>query len=400
MALGILQLSEARKKADAQLSEMRNQRAAENFLAEERLRLGQQQLQASEAQAEVQAQIALERAKLDAERIKAEREATVARSVSEFGRSGFAFIPTHAADKIPTLLGTDEVDPETGATRPTVATIEMPGYGTILQRIGGPGFEKQQAELAKINALTEKYNQDAALSQKRAQVAGFAQEERAKRIAMMEGKFSNDSLRLANNIREGLRKQAADLVTQLTISTNPEDKMRARKAAADLRYAFPEDSRERALWERTSEVIAAGMSAQQKGIPLPSTTDVETVEALGLDDVLFGEPVAEGPAPAGARPVKVVGRITDERGQTFLIGERGERIPSQDTSTPVSQLGTVNVPAEGSTPTTGKRQATPEDIQRNNALVKKYQSLPRGSAEREAARQELIQLRNTIEFTK
>ena len=397
-AMGILQAAEARKRADAQLSEMRTQRASENFLAEERLRLGQQQLQASEAQNEVQAQIAMEKAKLEAERIKMERDATVSRSVSEFGRSGFAFIPTHAADKIPSLLGAEETDPATGVSRPSVAAIEMPGYGTILQRIGGPGFEKQQAELGKINALTEKYNQDAALSAKRAEVAGFAQEEKAKRIQLMEGKFSNDSLRLANNIREGLRKQSAELVTSLLISTKPEDRERARKAAADPRYAFPDDSRERSLWERTTEMIEAGMSAQRKGLPLPTTSDVEMAEALGVDDVLFGDPPAVGTTPPGSRAVRVVGRITDERGQTFLIGERGERIPSQDTATPVSQIGAVNVQAEGSAPPTGKRKATPDDLRIKTDLVNKFRSLPKGSAEWEQLRQQLIQLRDSVDF--
>src|SRR5688572_14505819 len=118
----ILQAAESRRRADAQLSEMRQQRAAENFLAEEKLRLGQQQLQQSQINDEVRAEIAREQAKLQAERIKAERQATIGRNITDFGRTGFAFIPTEAADKIPSLLG-EETDPETGATRPTVATI-------------------------------------------------------------------------------------------------------------------------------------------------------------------------------------------------------------------------------------------------------------------------------------
>ena len=430
-AMGILQAAEARKRADAQLSEMRNQRASENFLAEERLRLGQQQLQSSEAQNEVQAQIAMEKAKLEAERIKMERDATVSRSVSEFGRSGFAFIPTHAADQIPKLMGsfgggdgvgepvtevsfrtepgglTDAsgapvggitkqdtagkvlVGPRGGGARPPdIATIELPGYGTILQRVGGPGFEKQQAELAKINALTEKYNQDAALSKKRAEVAEFAAEERQKRIQLMEGKFSNDSIRLAHNIREGLRKQADDLSAQL-LAAPPGTKVPegyeshqgdaaslGRKVAADPTYAFPENSKERDLWKRTSEMIEAGLSAQKKGIPLPGHTNPAEAEALGMDDIAFGAVLP--PEAAGTR---IAGRTT-VNGQTTLIGEGGQKFQAGPALSEGAMLSDIS--------------AFSEQLKALQELRRLWGAARAGSSEKETLRQQIIKLSQDI----
>src|SRR5262245_40034864 len=115
-ALGILQLKQQREQAKAQLAEMRNARAAQNFLAKERQDLieRQQNQQAAlhgqsiasqdyraQLQADVQKEASLARIKMETDRLALERDQTVARSITDFGRTGTAFIPSYAAAKVP-----------------------------------------------------------------------------------------------------------------------------------------------------------------------------------------------------------------------------------------------------------------------------------------------------------
>ena len=384
-ALGILQLQQQRQNADAQLAEMRNQRAANNFLDKERLRFQEQTTLRDQAQKQAQLDMEKEaasaRIKMETQRMEQERIESVSRSVADFGRTGTAFIPSYAASKIPALLGSSD---------PSVhySTIELPGAGTLLQRFTG----EDAAKVREVEARISDYRAKSALSVKRQQLVDLQVEEKRNAIAALQGGISTADARQANDQLEGLRKMSDQRVATLSTSTNPADRSLAREIAADPRRAFPEGSPERTRWDKLNTLLGAWHSTVTSGTPAPPKTNVDALEATDLKDALYSEPLAPPPA---APNVRIVGRIVD-RGQVTLIGEHGERItPRNDaeaSSLPVSQIGSIPLgPSPSASPPAAGASAGPSDPEKAeiDALIALQKDTSKPLEARQEARRKL-----------
>lgn len=388
-ATAILQLKQQKEQKAAELSEMRNQRAASNFLEQQRINL-QEQGQALQAQqfgqsqaaqqerakmdADLQREAGMARIKLETERMKQEQDQSVARSLQDFGRTGTAFIPTHASAEIPKLLSSsNSSDPN------SYTTIDVPGIGTIVQRINDP---ENQAKLAELRAHTQALSEKAAVDHAHS-LYYQTQNDTYKQ------KLENATTMVDEHVASNAQKQFNDYrqlakTSMLGAAAKGDDALAAR-IAADPAEAFAEGSKEREGMTNAQLLIQAWQRKQlQPGLDSRSGPDVQGLKALGLDGAAFGS------APG----VKVVGRITDEAGSTFFIGEHGEKIPTNDKKTLVSQVGTV--PLGSTAPPPAPTPATPgqQDAERQlTAVIRDPKSTP---AQKQAAAAQIKRLRAAL----
>jgi len=399
-ALGILQLAQQNKQKQAEISEMRAARAETNFLEKEKLANAQRmnfinqqfeseqaaaQEQMAKVRAETEKAAAEERIRFEGEKLRLERDQQVIQSLDQFGRTGSAFIPNYAAGNIPALMSSASSDF-------TIASIQIPGAGYLLQRINDPDTRMEYQE---TQAKIDGYRQKAALDYAKRQDMVIRQQQNADKVAMLNGRLDMMSVNRATDIQNQLRKEAAEVAIGLMRT----DEVAARKAQADPRYAFPEGDKRRDLWDKSLLILTTWAHQQASGIQARTSPDVAALEAAGVDDVVFAASTSPVAAPSAAPAVKIVGRIKDESGAMFLIGEHGEKIPTTDGSTPVSMIGTASgSPSSPSTTiTSSKRKATPADVAEAKRLAAAYRAATPNSPEALKLWADITKFQNEVE---
>lgn len=332
-ALSILQLKAQRDQQAAQLSEMRNQRASQNFLEQQRIDLAQQQanqnaLQVGQqfqfqkeraaADIEVQKESQLARLALETKRIEKEREESVARSLSDFGRTGTAFIPSFAASKVPELLKSAPSDASSHYT-----TLDIPGHGTLIQKVDGDAAVKIREAEAKI----AHFNAQTMLDQKRSELAAAQTAFKNKQVNNLIGKVDAQSARTAQNTIGDLRKLSNNIYTALIREDTPDARRRAAEIAADPSKAFADDSNEAQLWDSSTNLLLAFQKQALSGVAPPAAPSVDAMKNAGVDNVAFaGAPSAVAGAAPSTPSAPIVGSINDEYGNSFQIDTFGRRL--------------------------------------------------------------------------
>lgn len=406
-ALGILQLAQQRKIRQAELSEMRSARAASNFLEQERLQLAERaqslnefqagaSREAAAAQAEVQKAAQLARITIETKKIEAQREGQVVAALGDFGRTGSAFIPSWAADKIPQLTSSSS---EFG-----VATIQVPGLGTLVQRVSDP---KLKADLAETQSKIDLNNQQIAVGKAREEHLRAQTEYEMTKAGSIVGKLGGpESVRAVTSAFEDYNERARRLASSLQFSDDEKEKARGRRITLDPSEAFKDSPADAKTYADLKSFMGSFTMALAQGMDLNKTrTDFRALEALGVGDTLVA---AHNFAASQAPPETVVGRLTgpNASGQVVhkVVLSSGRTVDVDEETYKKVKLG---APVGGSAPAQqAPLQAPspapapgPSDEQRRdlveekNRLVKVFTNPNSTKEQREAARQRLVEIR-------
>jgi len=331
----ILQLNQQKQMRDAELVEMRNTRASQNFLEKERLDLqarGQQMdfLRSGQAQAgQEEAQKA--RVQLETEKIKLERDGLAVKAFDDFNRYGTAFLPNTSAADIAKFR--DAYNQQSGEATggATVHEFEIPGSGVLLQRVGGPGFEQNALELEKTRQEIEGFKQTRALQLANQQLyQERAETERTKRMNLVGGVTVRDA-EFARSAIESYRKISNN---QIRTSELAGDTARSTAIGLDWRQAFDKDKVAQSRISSLEAIIDAHIESVRGG-RAPKDTNVDALKRAGVFDDYVGA-VAEA-----QKAERIVGRISAPPGSTsqrdlrlgraregtFDVTESGKLIP-------------------------------------------------------------------------
>jgi hypothetical protein len=333
-ALGILNLAQQRKIKQAELEDMRSARAASNFLEKERLDLAErgQSLQEfqtgfnakmQEQQAEVQKASALARIQLETAKIQQEREGVVVQNLANFGRTGSAFIPTYARDKIPQL--TSSATSEFG-----IATIEIPGLGTLIQKISDPTM---RAELDKTQAEISRFQQQKALDAEKTKLTAEKAETERQQRGTVAGKIGGPTLNVINQGLADMTQRAQRLAFTLSLGS-PADQAMAKRISLDPSEAFKDNPADLKLYSQFRMAQQAIADDVARGIDVKSVkTDIKAVDAAGLTDAVLWQPPETvqgkfaGRAKGGETAYKVLlntGRVVEVDRETYRTINTGE----------------------------------------------------------------------------
>jgi len=340
----ILQLNQQKQQRDAELVEMRNPRAAQNFLEKERLDLqarGQQMdfLRSGQAQAgQEEAQKA--RVQLETEKIKLERDGLAVKAFDDFNRYGTAFLPnTSAADISKFRDAYNQKSGDTGGS--SVHEFEIPGQGVLLQRVGGPGFEHNALELEKTRQEIEGLKQTRALQLANQKLyEERAETEHTKRLNLTGGVTVRDA-EFARSALETYRKIANN---QISGATSRGEEERAKAIELNWKQAFDKDEQPKKRITNL-EAIADSYTLQvRSGRPAPTATNIEALKRAGVFEDYVGAQVEAQKAE------RIVGRISAPSGSTSQRDLRLGR--AQEGTFDVTESGKL-IPVGGSPPSLG-----------------------------------------------
>lgn len=299
-AMGILQLSEQMRQKQAELSQIRQTQAMQAWLSksgpkafgsfgdDEKRRVADAQIRHLEAQtADIQ-----NTSKLRFEQVKAEREATVARSISDFGRTGTAFIPSYAADRIPELMKSPD-----GAH---ITAIEMNG-GTLLQRLS----PEDSIKAKKIQADIDYRNSQIAVNHAKTKDLQAQEEARQQRIDLLGANVDLQTAKLGKQLYEADLKYAAALAVSLELSSNPAERARAARIKQDPAEAFLNEKGERSgpaydRFVKLQEVVDATADKLSTGKGFAPRANLRVLDDLGVSHVLGMAPPT--PSPSSSAP--------------------------------------------------------------------------------------------------
>jgi hypothetical protein len=351
----ILQLNEQRQQHQAQLEEMRSQRAAANFLEKERLTLQQQgqALQSAQFGADQAAADEARKARIQIEtdRIKKEREGLAIKAFDDFQRYGTAFLPNSSAGEIKQFR--DSYNQALGSTESgpgyTLHEFEIPGHGVLLQRVGGPEHQDKLLELQETQAKIEGLRQTRALQLANQKLyEERAETERFKRQNLVGGVTARDA-EFARSALETYRKNAANALTQARIDTSPESLKRAAAIGLDWKQAFSQDKATLDRVNNLEAIMDAFVESTRTG-KVARQTNTEALQRAGVADTYYE---AASQALFAGTGERVAGRVTAppesvsardlRQGRamagTFLVTESGVRVPVSPAEAERTPLG-------------------------------------------------------------
>lgn len=352
-ALGILNLAQQRKIKQADMEEMRAARAERNFLDKERIALAErgQSLQefqagtsakAMEFQHEIQKEAALARIKIESDKIVRERESQVIQNLNNFGRTGSAFIPSYAADKVGQL--TSSAGSEYG-----VATIQIPGLGTLVQKVSDPTMK---ADLDKTHAEIFRLQQQKALDAVKTQLTSEKVETEKQQRGTLVGRVGADVIRSANTLYADLTKRAGDRALTLQFGSAA-DKELGKRIAIDPGEAF-KGTPDETLWEKSRLLLGAAVDMQAQGIDVNKVkTDLSALDSVGATQVALWQPPTQAPTVVG----KFAGRAKGGETAYKLLLSNNQQVEvdrdtynTTETGKPFTSTGSPAAAPAGNTP--------------------------------------------------
>jgi len=333
-ALGILNLAQQRKIKQAELEDMRSARAASNFLAQEHIDLAERSQSLAEfnsgvaakdreTQAEIQKAAALARIKIETDKIAREREGVVVQNLSNFARTGSAFIPSYARDKIPELTSSNSS--EFG-----IATVEIPGLGTLIQRISDPHMK---AELEKTQAEIGRFQQQKALDAEKTKLTAEKAETERQQRGTLAGRIGGPTINVINQGLADMTQRAQRLAFTLSLGS-PADQAMAKRISLDPSEAFKDNPADFKLYNQfrlTQQAIADDVA---RGIDVKSVkTDIKAADAAGVTEAVLWQPPEivqgkfAGRAKGGETAYKVLlntGRVVEVDREVYRTINTGE----------------------------------------------------------------------------
>jgi hypothetical protein len=345
-ALGILNLAQQRKIKQAELEDMRSARAASNFLAQEHIDLAERAQSLAEfnsgvaakdreTQAEIQKAAALARIKIETDKIAREREGVVVQNLSNFARTGSAFIPSYARDKIPELTSSNSS--EFG-----IATVEIPGLGTLIQKISDPHMK---LELEKTQAEIGRFQQQKALDAEKTKLTAEKSETERQKRNTISGRIGGQALQTVNQGLADMTQSAQRMAFTLSLSGSAEDREKAKRIALDPAEAFKGNEGQLSLYNNFRLVQQAVAEDIARGIDVKSVkTDLQATDAAGVTQAIMWQPPEKvqgkfaGRAAGGSTAYKVLlsnNKVVEVDRETYNSLSPGDAFnPSAPSGTP------------------------------------------------------------------